>query len=42
MFKVDELNRQWYEYQSYWSEIQKLTPRIDELILRFNEKVGLP
>jgi hypothetical protein len=42
MFKVDELNRQWYEYQSYWSEIQKLTPRIDELILQFNEKVGLP
>lgn len=41
-FKVDELNRQWYEYQSYWSEIQKLTPRIDELILQFNEKVGLP
>jgi cysteine synthase len=42
MFKVDELNRQWYEYQSYWSEIQKLTPRIDELIVQFNEKVGLP
>jgi len=42
MFKVDELNRQWYEYQSYWSEIQKLTPIIDELILHFNEKVGLP
>jgi len=42
MFKVDELNRQWYEYQSYWSEIQKLTTRIDELILQFNEKVGLP
>ena len=42
MFRVDELNRQWYEYQSYWSEIQKLTTRIDELILQFNEKVGLP
>ncbi|MCK4477045.1 pyridoxal-phosphate dependent enzyme [Candidatus Bathyarchaeota archaeon] len=41
MFNFNELNRQWYDYESYWSEIQKLTPRIDELIVQFNEKVGL-
>lgn len=41
MFNLDELNRQWYDYEQYWGEIQKLTPRIDELIARFNAKVGL-
>lgn len=41
MFDLDELNRQWYDYESYWTETQKLTPRIDELIVQFNEKVGL-
>jgi hypothetical protein len=41
MFDIEELNRQWYDYQSYWSETQKLTPRIDELITQFNERVGL-
>lgn len=41
MFDINELNRQWFDYQSYWSEIQKLTPRIDDLITQFNEKVGL-
>jgi cysteine synthase len=41
MFNLDELNRQWYDYERYWSEIQKLTPRIDELIAQFNVKVGL-
>lgn len=41
MFNLDELNRQWYDYDQYWGEIQKLTPRIDELIARFNAKVGL-
>jgi cysteine synthase len=41
MFDTNELNRQWFDYQSYWSEIQKLTPRIDDLITQFNEKVGL-
>lgn len=42
MFNVSELNRQWYDYDSYWGENQKLTPKIDELIVQFNEKVGLP
>lgn len=41
MFSLNELNRQWYDHEAYWSEIQKLTPKIDELITRFNEKVGL-
>jgi cysteine synthase A len=41
MFDLNELNRQWYNYDSYWGEIQKLTPKIDELIVHFNEKVGL-
>jgi cysteine synthase A len=41
MFDLKELNRQWYDYESYWGETQKLTPKIDELIVQFNEKVGL-
>jgi cysteine synthase A len=40
-FELDELNRQWYDHESYWSETQKLTPKVDELITRFNDKVGL-
>lgn len=39
MFNLTELNRQWYDYDSYWSETQKLVPRIDKLIERFNERV---
>jgi len=41
MFDLNELNRQWYDQERYWSEVQKLTPKIDELITQFNEKVGL-
>ena len=41
MFNLDELNRQWYDYERYWGEIQKLAPKIDELITQFNAKVGL-
>ena len=41
MFSLPELNRQWYDYDSYWIENQKITPQIDELISEFNEKVGL-
>ena len=40
-FELDELNKQWYEYEEYWSSIQKLTPQIDQLIVNFNDKVGL-
>jgi cysteine synthase len=41
MFDLNELNRQWYDYELYWGATQKLTPRIDELIMQFNERVGL-
>ncbi|MHA1961310.1 MAG: pyridoxal-phosphate dependent enzyme [Candidatus Thorarchaeota archaeon] len=40
MFDLDELNRQWYDYEKYWGDIQQLTPRIDELIGSFNVEVG--
>lgn len=40
-FNLDELNRQWFDNESYWRENQKLTPKIDKLIEQFNEKVGL-
>jgi len=39
MFDLSELNRQWYDYENYWTETQKLTPKIDELITRFNDAV---
>ena len=41
MFDVKDLNSQWYDYESYWSETQKLTPKIDQLITQFNGQVGL-
>ncbi|MHA1933759.1 MAG: pyridoxal-phosphate dependent enzyme [Candidatus Thorarchaeota archaeon] len=41
MFDLDELNRQWYDYDNYWGSIQQMTPKIDELIVQFNERVGL-
>jgi cysteine synthase len=41
MFDLDELNRQWYDYEAYWGDIQKSTPKIDELIIEFNNLVGL-
>jgi len=41
MFDLNELNRQWYDYDTYWTETQQLTPKIDQLITDFNKKVGL-
>jgi hypothetical protein len=41
MIDLNELNRQWYDYERYWGEIQGLTPKIDELINEFNDRVGL-
>ncbi|MEE9353052.1 MAG: pyridoxal-5-phosphate-dependent protein subunit beta, partial [Candidatus Thorarchaeota archaeon] len=41
MFDMDELNQQWYEYDEYWSAIQQTTPKVDKLIVEFNERVGL-
>jgi len=40
-FSLLELNSQWYDHESYWTETQKLVPKIDELIRQFNEEVGL-
>jgi cysteine synthase len=39
--ELDELNAQWYDYPRYWENIQQMTPKIDELIVSFNEQVGL-
>jgi cysteine synthase A len=41
MCSLDELNRQWYDNERYWGNVQKLTPEIDALITQFNAKVGL-
>lgn len=40
-FELEELNRQWYDCEEYWSNVQQLTPEIDGLILEFNQRVGL-
>ncbi len=40
-FPLDELNRQWYEYDEYWPGVQRLVPTIDRLIEEFNRRVGL-
>ncbi len=37
---LEELNRQWYD-DTYWSSIHAMTPKMDELINQFNEKVGI-
>jgi len=39
--ELDELNAQWYDYEEYWGELHSMTPKIDELIKEFNDKVGL-
>ncbi|MFQ5834050.1 MAG: pyridoxal-phosphate dependent enzyme [Candidatus Thorarchaeota archaeon] len=41
MFDLDELNAQWYDYPEYWERVQQLTPKIDRLIVEFNERVSL-
>ena len=38
---LEELNRQWYDADNYWSEIHSTIPLIDALIEETNEKVGL-
>ncbi|MGL1893439.1 MAG: pyridoxal-5-phosphate-dependent protein subunit beta [Spirochaetaceae bacterium] len=35
----DEINAQWYD-RNYWTDIYKLTPKIDELIIDFNKRVA--
>lgn len=39
-FDVRELDRQWYDYDAYWSETRKLPPNIDDLIGQFNDRVN--
>ncbi|MHA2424116.1 MAG: pyridoxal-5-phosphate-dependent protein subunit beta [Candidatus Thorarchaeota archaeon] len=39
-FDPVELDRQWYD-DSYWTSIQQTTPKIDKMIIAFNERVGL-
>jgi cysteine synthase len=41
MFDLDELNAQWFDYPTYWERVQQTTPKIDELIVQFNDQVGL-
>ncbi|MEO7837738.1 MAG: pyridoxal-5-phosphate-dependent protein subunit beta, partial [Anaerolineales bacterium] len=36
----EEIQQQWYE-PNYWTEVQKQADEIDELIVEFNEEVGL-
>ena len=38
---VEELDAQWYDYPGYWDRIHSMVPAIDELIVAFNERVGL-
>ena len=38
---VEELDRQWYDYDEYWGSIHSMVPAIDKLIIEFNEAVGL-
>jgi hypothetical protein len=36
----DEIQKQWHE-PNYWTDVQKQTDQIDELIVEFNKEVGL-
>ncbi|BCS89574.1 pyridoxal-phosphate dependent enzyme [Pseudodesulfovibrio sediminis] len=36
----EEIQAQWYD-EEYWENIQKLAPKVDELINAFNKKTGL-
>jgi len=36
---LEELNAQWYDWESYWGEIHRTTPKIDALIREFNKRV---
>ena len=37
--ELDELNAQWYDHDNYWSKTRKLAPKVDELILEFNDRI---
>ena len=40
-FETEELKRQWFDYDNYWGSIQGMAPKIDEMIVAFNQKVGI-
>ncbi len=37
--ELDELNKQWYEHDEYWGDIFSLAPKIDKLIVEFNNLI---
>ena len=37
---VEELNRQWYDHDTYWTNTFDQVDKIDQLILAFNERVS--
>ncbi len=39
--ELKELNRQWYDAEAYWGEIQAMGPEIDAKINEFNDMVGI-
>ena len=38
---LEELDRQWHDYDNYWTKMHQITPKIDELIKEFNSRVGI-
>ncbi len=38
---AEELDEQWVDFPGYWDRVHSLVPQIDELIVAFNEQVGL-
>jgi len=36
---IEELNAQWYDWENYWGEVHRITPKIDALIREFNRRV---
>lgn len=39
--ELNELNDQWYDHENYWQKTFDQVNQIDELIMDFNEKIGL-
>ncbi len=39
--RIEELNRQWYDYENYWGNVQNKVEKIDSLINEFNTIVRL-
>ena len=38
---VEELNQQWHNEEEYWNNIYNIAPKLDELIVEFNNQVAL-